>query len=185
MVVSSARIDAPGSSTTKDVALATTREVKLAAYLMIVATFDDFAPASLNETVPSLVNYFLEEVKDGTVSDSSLDTANKWMDVNGKIPYYINPVNSVMLSEYDLSLTMIATYQWRVKMTAGARNKSRLCASFDGKRKVSRLKSMLPLVARFILAQGPVKMGAQIQAARAADPNSNHPSQTKFTTREL
>ena len=73
-------------------------------------------------------------------------------------PYYIIPVNSVMVSEHDLSLTMIATYQWRVKMTAGVRNKSRLCASFDGKRKVSRLKSMLPFVARFILAQGPAKM---------------------------
>ncbi len=56
--------------------------------------------------------------------------------------------------EHDLSLTMIATYQWRVKMTAGVRNKSRLCASFDGKHKVSRLNSMLPLVACFILAQG-------------------------------
>jgi hypothetical protein len=64
-------------------------------------------------------------------------------------------------------------------MTAAKTNKSRLCASSDGKRKVSRLKSMLPFVARFILAQGPAKMWAQIQAARAADPNSDQPSPKK------
>ncbi len=57
-------------------------------------------------TDPSLVTYFLEEVKDGTVSDSSLDTAKKWMDATGKAPYYINPVNKIMFSEHDLSLTM-------------------------------------------------------------------------------
>ena len=51
-------------------------------------------------------------------------------------------------------------------MTVAKTNKSRLCASSDGKRKVSRLKSMLPFVARFILAQGPAKMWAQIRAAR-------------------
>jgi len=65
---------------------------------MIVATFDDFAPASPHETAPSLLNYFLEEVKDGSVNDSSLDTAKKRMDATGCSPYYINPVNSVMLS---------------------------------------------------------------------------------------
>jgi hypothetical protein len=97
-VVSSARIDAPGSWTTNDVAPATTNEVKLAAYLVIVATFDDFGPASPHETAPSLLNYFLEEVKDGSVNDSSLDTAKKRMDATGCSPYYINPVKSVMLS---------------------------------------------------------------------------------------
>ena len=80
---------------------------------------------------------------------------------------------------------MIAIYQWCVKMTAGVRNKSRLCASFEGKHKVSRLKSMLPLVACFILAQGPAKMWAQIQAARTADPNSDLPSPKKITTSGL
>ena len=94
----------------------------------------------------------------------------------GKALYYINPVTSVMFSEHDLSLTMHDTYAWRVKITASASNKSRLCASSDVKNKVSRLRSMLPLVARFILAQGPAKMWAQIQAARAADPNSDQPS---------
>jgi hypothetical protein len=97
-VVSSARIVAPGSWTTNDVAPATTNEVKLAAYLVIVATFDDFGPASPHETAPSLLNYFLEEVKDGSVKDSSLDTAKKWMGAAGCSPFYINPVNSVMSS---------------------------------------------------------------------------------------
>jgi hypothetical protein len=58
-VVSSARIDAPGSWTTNDVAPATTYEVKLEAYLMIVAIFDDFTTEGPHETVPSLLNYFL------------------------------------------------------------------------------------------------------------------------------
>ena len=65
---------------------------------MIVATFDVFAPASPQETAPSLLNYFLEEVMDGTVTDSSSDTAKKWMDAAGCSPYYINPMNNVMLS---------------------------------------------------------------------------------------
>ena len=77
---------------------------------MIVATFDDFAPEGPHETAPSLLNYFLEKVKVGSVNDSTLDTAKKWMDATGCSPYYINPLNSVMLSEHDLSLTMIATY---------------------------------------------------------------------------
>ena len=94
-MVSSARIDAPGSWTTNDVAPATTNEVKLAAYLMIVATFDDLAHASPQETAPSLLNYFLEEVMDGTVTDSSSDTAMK-LDAMGCSPYYINPVNKIM-----------------------------------------------------------------------------------------
>ena len=97
-MVYSVWIDAPGPWTTNDVALATTSEVKLAAYLMIVATFDDFAPASPHETAPSLLNYFLEEFKDGSVNDSYLDTAKKWMDATGCSPYCIIPVNSVMLS---------------------------------------------------------------------------------------
>ncbi len=63
---------------------------------MIVATFDDLAHASPQETTPSLLNYFLEEVMDGTVTDSSSDTA-KNLDATGCSPYYINPVNSVML----------------------------------------------------------------------------------------
>ncbi len=98
MAVSSARIHAPGSWTTNDVAPATTNEVKLAAYLMIVATFDDFAPPSPRDTAPSQLYYFLEQVKDGSQNDSSLDTAKKRMDAMGCSPYYINPVNSVMLS---------------------------------------------------------------------------------------
>jgi hypothetical protein len=76
---------------------------------MIVATFDDFAPASLNETAPSLLKYFLGEVKDGIVNDSSLDTAKKWMDATGCSPYYINPVNTLMSFEHSLTLTMDAT----------------------------------------------------------------------------
>ena len=60
---------------------------------MIVAMFDDFAPEGPHETAPSLLNYFLGEVKDGTVNDSSLDTAKKWMDATGKAPYYINPAS--------------------------------------------------------------------------------------------
>ena len=111
---------------------------------MIVAMFDDFAPEGPHETAPSLLNYFLGEVKDGTVNDSSLDTAKKWMDVTGKAPYYINPIKSVMLSEHGLALTMNATYAWRVKMTASASIKSRLCASSDGRHKVSRLKPIAP-----------------------------------------
>ena len=55
---------------------------------MIVATFDDFAPEGPHETAPSLLNYFLGEVKDGIVYDSSLDTAKKWMDATGCSPYY-------------------------------------------------------------------------------------------------
>ncbi len=73
---------------------------------MIVAMFDDFAPEGPHETAPSLLNYFLGEVKDGTVIVSSLDTAKKWMDVTGKAPYYINPVNKIMLFEHGLALTM-------------------------------------------------------------------------------
>ena len=91
-------------------------------YLIIAATYDDFVPEGPHDTVPSFVNYFLEEVKDGTVSDSSLGSAKKWMDVTGKAPFYINPVNSIMSSEHGLSLTMSATYNWRVKITASASN---------------------------------------------------------------
>ena len=74
---------------------ATTFEVKLAAYLMIVATFDVFAPEGPYETAPSLLNYFLEEVTDGSATDSSSDTAMK-LDAMGCSPYYINPVNKIM-----------------------------------------------------------------------------------------
>ncbi len=94
-MVSSARIDAPGSWTTNDVAPATSNEVKLAAYLMIVAMFDDFTPEGPHETAPSLLNYFLEEVTDGSATDSSSDTAMK-LDAMGCSPYYINPVNKIM-----------------------------------------------------------------------------------------
>ena len=51
---------------------ATTFEVKLASYLIVVAAYEDFALEGAHETAPSLLNYFLEEVKDGIVSDSSL-----------------------------------------------------------------------------------------------------------------
>ena len=101
------------------------------------------------------------------------------MDATGKAPYYINPVKSIMSSKHGLTHTMNVTYKWRMKMTAGKRDKSRLCVCNNGNHNVSRLKSMLPLVARFILAQGPAKMWAQIQAARAADPNSDQPSPKK------
>ncbi len=104
------------------------------------------------------------------------------MDATGASPLYINPVHSIMPSGHELTLTMRATYNWRVKMTAGARDKNRICASYDGKKKVSRLNPMLPLVARLILAQGPAKIWAQIQAKRAAKPKSdqqsNQPSPT-------
>ena len=118
------------------------------------------------------------------MNDSSLDTAKKWMDATGYSLYNINPVNKIMFSARSQPHD-IATYQWRIKMTAPKTNKSRLCASYDGESKVSRLKSMLPLVARFILAQGPAKMWAQIQAARAADPNSDQPSPKKPISRGL
>jgi hypothetical protein len=87
-----------GPWTTNAVAPATTLEVKLASYLIIAAAYDDFAPASPHETAPSLLIYFLEEVMDGSVSDSSSNTTKKWMDTTGKSPFYINPVNSIMSS---------------------------------------------------------------------------------------
>jgi hypothetical protein len=79
---------------------------------------------------------------------------------------------------------MNVTYKWRMKMTAGKRDKSRLFVCNNGKQNIYRLKSMLPLVARFILAQGPAKRWAQIQAARAADPNSDQPSPKKNRSQE-
>ena len=179
MVASSAEIDVSASWTTNAIAPATTYEVKLASYLIVAAAYEDFVPEAPHETAPRDFNYFLEEVKGGTVSDASLGTAKMWMNTTGETPYFINPVNSIMSSEHGLTLTMLATYKWRIKMTASTKEKSRLCASSDGKNKVSRLKSMLPLVARFLLAQGPAKMWAQIQAARAADPNSDQPSPKK------
>jgi hypothetical protein len=95
----------------------------------------------------------------------------------GKAPYFINPVNTIMSSEHDLTLTMNVTYTWRVKMSAGMRNRFRLCARYNGKRKVSRLNPCCPSLP-LSLAEGPTKMCGKIQTARAADPKSNEPSPT-------
>ena len=97
MAAFSAEIDVSASWTTNAIAPATTYEVKLASYLIVAAAYEDFVPAGAHETAPSDLNYFIEEVKEGVVSVSSLDTAKKWMDATGCSPYYINPVNSVML----------------------------------------------------------------------------------------
>jgi hypothetical protein len=179
MVASSAEIDVSASWTTNAMAPATTYEVKLASYLIVAAAYEDFVPEGPHETAPRDFSYFLEEVKGDTVSDASLGTAKMWMNATGETPYFINPVNSIMSSEHGLTLTKLDTYKWRIKMTTSNKEKSRLCASSDGKNNVSRLKSMLPLVARFILAEGPAKMWGQIQAAREADPNSDEPSPKK------
>ena len=40
-----------------------------------------------------------------------------------------------MLSKYNLSLDSNSTYRWRTKLTAGKRDRTRLCASSNGKSK--------------------------------------------------
>jgi hypothetical protein len=154
----------------------------VASYLIICAAFDDFV-SEVNTTVPRKLNHFVGEVNDGTVSDASLKLAKDWLDTTGKCAHYINPVHAVLVSKYNLFLNMSETYTWRTKLTAGARDHTRLCASSNGKTKTSRLKTMLPSVARFILAQGPVNMWAEIKSAREADKQSSERSPSKATVK--
>ena len=157
---------------------ATAEEVKVASYLIVSAAFDDFVP-EVDTMVPRKLNYLIGEVNDGTVSDASLKLAKDWLDTTGKCAHYINPVHAVMASKHDLFLNMSETYNWCTKMTANNKDRTRLCASSNGKSKTSRLKDMLPTVARFILAQGPDKMWAELVAAREADTQSSDRSPTK------
>ena len=150
----------------------------MASYLIISAVFDDFVP-EVNTTVPRKLTHFIEEVTDGTVTDASLKFAKDWLDSTGLFPHYINPVHAVISSKYNLSLDSNSTYRWRTKLTASASDRTRLCASYDGKNKTSRLKTMLPSVARFILGQGPGNMWAEVVAAREADKQSSDRSPTK------
>ena len=136
------------------------------------SAFDDLFPTG-NITIPPKLTYFLDEVKDGMVGDASLATSKDWMNHTGKNAHYINPVHALMASKHNLSLTLTATYTWRTKLTANNKDRSRLCASNDGRNKISRLKDMLPSVARFILAQGPAEMWAELMAARDADKQSS------------
>ena len=150
----------------------------MASYLIISAAFDDFIP-EVNTTVPRQLKHFLDEVKDGTVSDESLKFAKEWLNTTGKCPHHINPVDAVLASKHNLFLTIDETYRWRTKLTANNKDPSRLCDSSNGKHKTSRLKSMLPTVTRFILAQGPEKMWAELVAVREVDPQSSDRSPTK------
>ena len=84
----------------------------MASYLIISAAFDDFVP-EVNTTVPLKLSYFLDEVKDGTVTDASLKFAKDWLDTTGQCPHYINPVHEVMSSTFNLSLEIMSTYRWR------------------------------------------------------------------------
>ena len=140
----------------------------VASYLIISAAFDDFV-AEVNTTIPRQLTHFLDEVTDGAVTDASLKSAKDLLDSTGQCLHYINPVHAALSSKYNVSLDLMSTYRWRTKLTAGKRDRSRLCASYDGKNKTSRLKTMLPSVARFILAQGPVNMWAEVVAVREAD----------------
>ena len=108
-----------------------------------------------------------------------MKSAKDWLDATGKCPHYINPVHVVLSSKFNISLDISSTFRWRTKLTAGKRDRTRLCASSNGKSKTSRLKDMLPTVARFILAQGPEKMWAELMVAREADPQSSERSPTK------
>ena len=166
------------SWTSNGVAPATPEEIKVASYLIISAAFDDFVP-EVNTTVPRKLTHFIEEVNDGTVSDASLKLAKDWLDTTGRCPHYINPVHAVLVFKHNLFLNMSETYNWRTKLTASNKDRTRLCASYDGKNKTSRLKDMLPTVARFILAQGPVNMWAELVVAREADIRSSDRSPTK------
>jgi hypothetical protein len=166
-----------GSWTSTEVALATIEETKVASYLIISAAYNDFIP-EVNSTVPRQLLHFLDEIKDGALTDAPLRSAKEWLDTTGKCPYYMNPVHAVMASKHDLFLTMDETYRWRTRITAGARDRTRLCATSNGKNKTSRLKSMLPAVAQFILAQGPEQMWAELEAVRV-DKHSSDRSPTK------
>jgi hypothetical protein len=99
-----------GSWTSNEVAPATTEEIKVASYLIISAAFNDYDP-KVDTTLPRQLNYFVDEVKDGAVSDASLTSAKAWLDTTGKCPYYINPVHAVISSKYNLSLDINSTYR--------------------------------------------------------------------------
>jgi len=147
----------------------------VASYLIISAAFDDFV-AEVNTTIPRQLTHFLDEVTDGAVTDAS---AKDWLDSTGQCSRYINPVHAALSSKHNVSLDLMSTYRWRTKLTAGKRDRTRLCAASNGKHKTSRLKTMLPAVARFILAQGSENMWAELVAAREADPQSSDRSPTK------
>ena len=107
------------------------------------------------------------------MTDACLKSDKDWLDTTGQYPNYINPVHVVMLSKYNLSLDSNSTYRWHTKLTAGKRDHTRLCASSNSKSKTSRLMDILPTVARFILAQGPAEMWAELVAALEADKQSS------------
>ena len=173
-----------GSWTSNEVAPATSEEIKVASYLIIIAAFDDYDP-KVDTKVPRQLDYFLNEVTDGSVSDASLTSAKTWLDTTGKCPYYINPVNEILASKHNVFITLNETYRWRTKLTAGSRDRTRLCASYDGKSKTSRLKTMLPSLARFILAQGPAEVWAELLAAREADKQRSGQSSKKAIMHHL
>ena len=173
-----------GSWTCTEVAFATIEETKVASYLIISTAYNDFIP-EVNSTVPRQLVHFLDEIKDGALTDVPLRSAKEWLDTTGQCPYYINPVHSVMSSKYNLSLDSNSTYHWRATLMAGKRDRTRLCASSNGKKKTSRLKDMLPTVARCILAQGPAEMWAELVAAREADKQSSGQSSKKAIMHHL
>jgi hypothetical protein len=177
-VADSSSSSTAASWTSNGVAPATPEEIRVASYLIISTAFDDFVP-EVNITVPQKLTHFIDEVTDGTVTDASLKYAKDWLDTTVQCPYYINPVHAVMSSKYNLSLDSNSTYRWRTKLTASQKDRTRLCASNDGRHKTSRLKDMLPSVARFILVQGPVNMWAEIVSAREANKQSSDRSPTK------
>ena len=150
----------------------------MASYLIISAALDDFDPKISNMVPPKLI-HFIDEVMDGTVTEASLKSAKEWLNTTGHCPHYINPVHALLVSKHNLFLTMSETYTWHTKLTANQKDSSRLCASSNGKHKASMLKDMLPTVARFILAQGPANMYAELVAAREADNQSSDRSPTK------
>jgi hypothetical protein len=117
-----------GSWSSNEVAPATTDEIRVAYYLIISAAFNLYDP-KLNITLPRQLNYFVDEVKDGVVTDACLKSAKDWLDTSGQCPYYIKPVHAVMSSKYNLSLDSNSTYRWRTKIMAAASDRTRLCAS--------------------------------------------------------
>ena len=57
-----------GSWTSTEVALATIEETKVASYLIISAAYNDFIP-EVNSTVPRQLVRFLDEIKDGALTE--------------------------------------------------------------------------------------------------------------------
>ena len=104
------------------------------------------------------------------MTDASLKFAKDWLFSTGQCPHYINPVHAVLVSKYNLFPNMSETYTWRAKITTAASDRT---VPPNAKRKSSRLKNMLPTVARCILAQGPAEMWAELMAARDADKQSS------------